>query len=94
MGRRERVIDPSVGPVAEFAQQLRQLREWAGRPTYRHLESMTHYSATVLSRAAAGERLPSRDVTLAFVAAFLNAVFAFCLGCELYLLGLRSLRRI
>jgi hypothetical protein len=31
---------------------------------------------------------------LAFVAAFLNAVFAFCLGCELYLLGLRSLRRI
>lgn len=31
---------------------------------------------------------------LAFVAAFLNAVFACCLGCELYLLGLRSLRRI
>jgi hypothetical protein len=29
---------------------------------------------------------------LAFVAAFLNAVFAFCLGCEMYLLGLR-LRR-
>ncbi len=30
----------------------------------------------------------------AFVAAFLNAVFAFCLGCEMYLLGLRLLRRI
>jgi hypothetical protein len=29
----------------------------------------------------------------AFVAAFLNAVFAFCLGCELYLLGLRLYRR-
>ncbi len=26
---------------------------------------------------------------LAIVAAFLNAVFAFCLGCEMYLLGLR-----
>lgn len=25
----------------------------------------------------------------AIVAAFLNAVFAFCLGCEMYLLGLR-----
>ncbi|WP_341351323.1 DUF4395 family protein [Nocardioides convexus] len=25
----------------------------------------------------------------AFVAAFLNAVFAFCLGCEMYLLGAR-----
>ncbi|MBM7516539.1 DUF4395 domain-containing protein [Nocardioides nitrophenolicus] len=31
---------------------------------------------------------------LAFVAAFLNAVFAFCLGCEMYLLGLRLSRRI
>jgi Helix-turn-helix domain len=69
MGRRERVIDPSAGPVAEFAYQLRQLRERAGRPTYRQLEETTHYSATALSRAAAGERLPSRDVTLAFVAA-------------------------
>lgn len=29
---------------------------------------------------------------LAFVAAFLNAVFAFCLGCEMYLLGLRLSR--
>ncbi|GAA4820517.1 DUF4395 domain-containing protein [Nocardioides caeni] len=29
---------------------------------------------------------------LALVAAFLNAVFAFCLGCEMYLLGLRLAR--
>lgn len=29
----------------------------------------------------------------AVVAAFLNAVFAFCLGCEMYLLGLRLTRR-
>ena len=29
----------------------------------------------------------------AFVAAFLNAAFAFCLGCEMYLLGLRLSRR-
>lgn len=28
----------------------------------------------------------------ALVAAFLNAVFAFCLGCEMYLLGLRLLK--
>ena len=26
----------------------------------------------------------------ALVAAFLNAVFGLCLGCELYLLGLRA----
>lgn len=29
----------------------------------------------------------------AVVAALLNAVFAFCLGCEMYLLGLRLTRR-
>ena len=32
-------------------------------------------------------------VGLALVAALLNAVFAFCLGCELYLLGARTVRR-
>jgi hypothetical protein len=69
MGRPERVIDPDAGPIAAFCHQLRLLRERAGRPTYRHLEKLTHYSASVLSRAASGERLPSREVTLAFVAA-------------------------
>ncbi|WP_370290708.1 DUF4395 domain-containing protein [Nocardioides sp.] len=29
----------------------------------------------------------------ALIAAFLNAVFAFCLGCEMYLLGLRVAKR-
>lgn len=37
--------------------------------------------AVLLGQIAAG---------LAFVAAFLNAVFAFCLGCEMYLLILRA----
>lgn len=32
-------------------------------------------------------------VGLALVAALLNAVFGFCLGCEMYLLGLRLTRR-
>ena len=29
----------------------------------------------------------------ALIAAFLSAVFAFCLGCEMYLLGLRVAKR-
>ena len=33
-------------------------------------------------------------VGLAVVAAFLNAVFGFCLGCELYLRGIRVLRPV
>jgi hypothetical protein len=28
--------------------------------------------------------------SLAFVAAFLNSVFAFCLGCQIYLLLVRA----
>jgi hypothetical protein len=32
-------------------------------------------------------------VALAFAAAFLNAAFTFCLGCEMYLLGKRVLGR-
>lgn len=40
--------------------------------------------ATVLGQVAVG---------MALVAALLNAVIGFCLGCELYLLGLRVSRR-
>jgi len=40
--------------------------------------------AVLLGQVAAG---------LAFVAALLNAAFGFCLGCEMYLLGLRLSRR-
>jgi hypothetical protein len=32
-------------------------------------------------------------VALALAAAFLNAVFDYCLGCEMYLLGRRLLAR-
>lgn len=40
--------------------------------------------ATAVAQAAVG---------LALVAALLNAVFGLCLGCEMYLLGLRAVRR-
>ena len=40
--------------------------------------------ATVVTLAAAG---------MALGAAFLNAAFGYCLGCEMYLLGLRVLPR-
>lgn len=69
MGRPERVLDRGTGPVADFAGQLRELRDSAGRPTYRELAARTHYSPTVLSRAAAGRELPSAEVTRAFATA-------------------------
>ena len=69
MGRPEKSLDPTAGSVQQFAAELREVRELAGRPTYRQLAAQTHYSSTVLSRAAAGKDLPSLAVTLAFVEA-------------------------
>ncbi|GAA1805664.1 hypothetical protein GCM10009682_29400 [Luedemannella flava] len=69
MGRPEKPVNPDDGPVARFAWQLRQLREQAGSPGYRTLAQRAHYSASTLADAAKGDRLPSLEVTLAFVAA-------------------------
>jgi Helix-turn-helix domain len=69
MGRPERPLDPESGRQQLFASQLRQLREHAGRPTYRAMAAVVNYSAAALSRAAAGERFPTLDATLAFVRA-------------------------
>lgn len=69
MGRRERPVDPNAGPVQRFAFELRKLRTNCGRPTYRAMADKVSYSAPALSSAAAGERLPSLAVTLAYVTA-------------------------
>ena len=69
MGRRESPINADGGPVAEFAAQLRRLRERAGSPTYRQLSERTRFVPSVLSAAARGSRLPTWPVTRAFVAA-------------------------
>ncbi|OKI02053.1 hypothetical protein A6A06_13205 [Streptomyces sp. CB02923] len=69
MGRREKPVDPGAGPVQRFAFELRKLRLEAGSPTYRAMAERVSYSAAVLSQAAAGEKLPSLPVTLAYVAA-------------------------
>ena len=69
MGRRESRIDPGGGPVAEFAMELRRLRERAGSPTYRQLSERTRFVPSVLSAATRGTRLATWPVTRAFVAA-------------------------
>ncbi|MEU2060769.1 hypothetical protein [Streptomyces sp. NPDC013455] len=69
MGRPENPLDPEAGPVQRFAVALRDLRARAGGPTYRAMAQRTPYSPAALSQAAAGERLPTREVTLAYVTA-------------------------
>lgn len=69
MGRPELPLDRGAGPVAAFATDLRQLRRAAGSPSYRELSRRASVSASVLSGAASGARLPTLRVTLAFVKA-------------------------
>ncbi|MFC4118853.1 helix-turn-helix domain-containing protein [Nonomuraea zeae] len=69
MGRRERPLDPAEGPVPRFAGELRKLRQDAGGLTYRAMAARVHYSAATLAQAAAGDRLPSLPVALAYVQA-------------------------
>ncbi|MFI7708766.1 helix-turn-helix domain-containing protein [Nonomuraea sp. NPDC049480] len=60
-------MDPAAGPVQRLAFELRKLRQEAGGLTYRAMAKRAGYSVTTLSQAAAGERLPSLPVVLAFV---------------------------
>ncbi|MCJ0868022.1 hypothetical protein [Streptomyces sp. AP-93] len=69
MPRPERPLDPDIGPLTQFAADLRKLREAAGRPPYRALAKRAHYSSTTLSDAAGGHTFPSLGVTLAYVEA-------------------------
>ncbi|MFH7339288.1 WD40 repeat domain-containing protein [Streptomyces sp. KHY 26] len=68
-GRRESPVDPGAGKVELFASELRALRQRGGAPTYREMAREAGYSIATLSQAAAGRRLPSLPVTLAYVRA-------------------------
>jgi hypothetical protein len=69
MARRERLLDPETDRLHRFAHDLRQVRAAAGNPTYRVLAKRAGYSATSLSDAARGERIPTLEVVLAYVGA-------------------------
>ncbi|MGW3492235.1 nSTAND1 domain-containing NTPase [Streptomyces sp. NPDC001020] len=69
MGRQEKPLDPDAGPVARFAHELRRLRRQAGGPTYAAMARRSGYSVATLSRAAAGEQLPSLPVVRAYATA-------------------------
>ncbi|MGM1062249.1 nSTAND1 domain-containing NTPase [Saccharothrix sp. Mg75] len=69
MPRVEQPLSPDGSALTQFAVDLRLLRVRAGSPSYRKLGRVAHYSATTLSEAAGGRKLPSLEVTLAFVRA-------------------------
>ncbi|GAA0903805.1 MULTISPECIES: nSTAND1 domain-containing NTPase [Streptomyces violaceusniger group] len=69
MPRAERPLADDDGVLTAFAADLRRLRAEAGSPPYRELARRAHYSSTTLADAAAGRKLPSLAVTLAYVRA-------------------------
>ena len=56
-------------PAAEFARELRALRQRSGSPTYREMAERVYFNHTTLSRAAGGRLIPNLSVTLAYVRA-------------------------
>jgi transcriptional regulator with XRE-family HTH domain len=69
VARPERPLDPSDGPIAAFAAELRKLREEAGSPKYLQMARRTGRSRTALAEAAGGDHLPTWETVEAFVTA-------------------------
>ncbi|KAF4408033.1 nSTAND1 domain-containing NTPase [Streptomyces lycii] len=69
MPRKELPLAEGDGTVLKFAADLRALRDASGSPPYRAMAARAHYSVATLSSAAAGRKLPSLEVTLAYVRA-------------------------
>jgi hypothetical protein len=67
MGRPERSLDPDDSALAQFAADLRRMRELAGRPTYRAMARAAHRSQTTLSEAAGGRVVPTWETVQAFL---------------------------
>jgi hypothetical protein len=69
MPRTERPLDPSSGPAAAFATELRALRFAAGSPKYLQMARRTGRSRTALAEAAGGDHVPQWETVEAYVRA-------------------------
>lgn len=69
MGRPAKKVDPSVGPAARFAIELRSLREQAGNLPYWKMARRCRgeVSKSALAKAAGGDQIPSERILDAFV---------------------------
>lgn len=80
-----RLVRPRLAPPAEL--------EDPAPPRFAQAVGLVFAVVATIGFATGAVLLGQVAAALAFVAAFLNAVFAFCLGCEMYLFGLRITRR-
>jgi hypothetical protein len=75
-------VRPRLGPPEEL--------EDPAPPRFAQAVGLAFALVGLVALLAGATLLGQVAVGLALVAALLNAVFAFCLGCELYLLGRRA----
>ena len=79
-----RVVRPRLGPPAEL--------EDAAPPRFAQAVGLGFLVVALVALLAGATVVASIAIAFALAAAFLNAAFDFCLGCELYLLGRRLVR--
>jgi hypothetical protein len=80
-----RLVRPRLGPPAHL--------EDPRPPRFAQAVGLGFALAGLAGYAAGIAALGGAAVALALAAAFLNAAFGFCLGCEMYLLGKRLAHR-
>ena len=80
-----RLVRPRLGPPVEL--------EAAGPPRFAQLVGLVFAVVGVAGYVAGLPVLGAVATGLALAAALLNAVFAFCLGCELHIMLIRALGR-
>ncbi|TAK69979.1 MAG: DUF4395 domain-containing protein [Actinomycetota bacterium] len=76
-----RLVRPRLGPPAEL--------EDARPPRFAQGLGLVFVAAGLVGLLAGATVVAAVAVAAALAAALLNAVFGLCLGCELYLIGLR-----
>lgn len=80
-----RVVRPRLAPPAEL--------EDAAPPRFAQAVGLLFLLVALVASVAGATVVATIAIAFALAAAFLNAVFAFCLGCEMYLIGKRLTHR-
>ena len=80
-----KVIRPRLSPPAEL--------EDAAPPRFSQAVGLAFLGVALIASLTSVTVVATVAIAFALAAAFLNAVFDFCLGCEMFLLGKRLARR-
>ena len=80
-----KVVKPRLAPPVEM--------EDAAPPRFAQAVGLVFLVVALVGAIAGATTLTAIALAFALAAAFLNAAFAFCLGCEMFLLGRRLARR-